>query len=118
MNTLTIPLTLVQIEENYGKKISINYSDSKLKGSSFFRYLSNLNMEYTIVGLEQCTLEEKKELLLFFVKSKEVLINFPEFASAYYEVIFAGLALPLLEVTSFLTPDESKELAATYAEEL
>lgn len=106
MNILTVPLSLSDIESNYGKKIVIDYSLSTIKGSKFLTYLSNLNMDYNIIGIDKCTIDEKIELLSSFINSRKVL-KFPEVISAYYKLIFNKLNIEH-DYESFISNDDAK----------
>lgn len=105
MSILTIPLSLKDIQANYNTKIIIDYAASTLKTKFFFTYLKNLNMDYDIIGLEKLDINEKKELLLYFIDSPKLIIKFPIVLESYYALLFTMLNIEA-ESYGFLSKDE------------
>lgn len=71
---VSVPLSLDHIKEFFDNKelfFLVNYSDSKIKGNMFLTYISNLGLPSEIV-LTGATLEEKFELLKFYMETRNI----------------------------------------------
>ena len=86
----TIPFEsdlLKQIITGEVDSLVIDYNNSKIKGKNFITYLSNLKYKNTSIDFKDVDVEEKKQLLLEYIKHNST-VNIEQLLATLTKVVF------------------------------
>ncbi len=119
LRAVTVPLGVSQIKEYFDNKelfFLVDYAQSKIKGSMFLTYMSNLGLPGEIV-LTGASTEEKFDLLKVYLESRNIS------TSAVLKVTAAQVLLESRGISTagivdapVLSPEECRAFAAAHSE--
>jgi hypothetical protein len=114
-----VPFTLDEMKDyfvNRNKFFIVSYKNSELKGNRFLSYLANLEIPFEI-DISDCSNEEKSELILEFMKSRNIVkISSLSLMVAEIILVARGSKGVLLSNGSFFTEVEKIEFAQKHKE--